>query len=70
MGAFRIDNAAHLGGLAAGFVIGKIFVDREPMNAREKQTAYALGWLAGAALLVSFVLMILHFSDLLPGQQG
>jgi rhomboid protease GluP len=70
MGAFRIDNAAHLGGLAAGFVIGKIFVDREPMNAREKQTAYVLGWLAGAALLVSFVLMILHFSDLLPGQQG
>ena len=70
MGAFRIDNAAHLGGLAAGFVIGKIFVDREPMNAREKQTAYVLGWLAGAAFLVSFVLMILHFSDLLPGQQG
>ena len=70
MGAFRIDNAAHLGGLAAGFVIGKIFVDREPMNAWEKQTAYVLGWLAGAALLASFVLMILHFSDLLPGQQG
>jgi rhomboid protease GluP len=70
MGAFRIDNAAHLGGLAAGFVIGKIFVDREPMNARAKQTAYVLGWLAGAAVLVSFVLMILHFSDLLPGQQG
>ena len=70
MGAFRIDNAAHLGGLAAGFVIGKIFVDREPMNAREKQTAYVLGWLAGAAVLVSLVLMILHFSDLLPGQQG
>jgi rhomboid protease GluP len=70
MGSFRIDNYAHLGGLAAGFVIGKIFVDREPMNAREKQTAYVLGWLAGAAVLVSFVLMILHFSDPLPGQQG
>jgi rhomboid protease GluP len=70
MGAFRIDNAAHLGGFAAGFVIGKIYVDREPMNARERQTASILGWLAGVAVLASFVLMILHFSDLLPGQQG
>ncbi len=70
MGSFGIDNAAHLGGFAAGFVIGKIFVDREPMNARERQTASILGWLAGAAVLASFVFMILHLSDLLPGQQG
>jgi len=68
MGAFRIDNAAHLGGFAAGFVIGKIYVDREPMNARERQTASILGWLAGAVLVASFVFMLLHFSDPLPGQ--
>jgi rhomboid protease GluP len=70
MGSFGIDNSAHLGGFAAGFVIGKIYVDREPMNARERQTASILGWLAGAAVLASFVFMILHFSDLLPGPQG
>ena len=70
MGAFRIDNAAHLGGFAAGFVIGKIYVDREPMNARERQIASILGWLAGAVLLASFVFMILHFSNPLPGQPG
>ena len=63
-------NAAHLGGFAAGFLIGKIYVDREPMNARERQTASILGWVAGAVLLASFVFMILHFSDPLPGQGG
>jgi rhomboid protease GluP len=69
MGVLGIDNAAHLGGFAAGFGIGKIFADREPMNSRERQTAYALGWLAGAVVLASFVMMFLHFPDRLPGQQ-
>ena len=64
-----IDNAAHMGGCAAGFVIGKIFVDRQPMNSREKQVAYALGWLAGIAVIASFALMLWHFPDRLPGQQ-
>jgi hypothetical protein len=39
------------------------------MNSRERQTAYALGWLAGAVVLASFVMMFLHFPDRLPGQQ-
>jgi rhomboid protease GluP len=69
MGVLGIDNAAHLGGFAAGFGIGKIFADREPLNSRERQTAYALGWLAGAVVLASFVMMFLHFPDRLPGQQ-
>jgi rhomboid protease GluP len=30
-----IDNWAHAGGLAAGFGLGKLFADREPMNASE-----------------------------------
>ena len=63
-----IDNWAHGGGLAAGFVLGKIFPDRQPMNVREKQIANALGWLAGLAVIASFALMILHYRDPLPGQ--
>jgi rhomboid protease GluP len=63
-----IDNKAHLAGLASGFVLGKIFADRQPMNVREKQIANALGWLAGIAVIVSFAFMILHYRDPLPGQ--
>jgi rhomboid protease GluP len=69
MRAFGIDNMAHMGGFAAGFLFGKVYADRQPMNARERQIAHALGWLAGVIVLASFVLMILHFPDRLPGQQ-
>jgi rhomboid protease GluP len=62
-----VDNWAHAGGLAAGFGLGKLFADREPMNASEQRTANILGWLAAAAVVASFVLMILHYSDPLPG---
>ena len=63
-----IDNKAHLAGLASGFVLGKIFPDRQPMTVRERQIANALGWLAGIAVIASFALMILHYRDPLPGQ--
>jgi len=64
----RIDNWAHGAGLAAGFVIGKIFADRQPMNVRERQVASALGWLAAIAVIISFAFMIFHYRDPLPGQ--
>ena len=70
LGFLGMDNAAHMGGFASGFVIGKIFADRQPMNPRERQIAYALGWLAGLVVLASFVLMLMHFSDPLPGHQA
>jgi membrane associated rhomboid family serine protease len=63
-----IDNYAHAGGLALGFVLGKVFADRQPVNVKEIRTAYALGWLAGLVVIASFVLMILHFHDSLPGR--
>ena len=63
-----IDNKAHLGGLALGFALGKIFPDRQPLNPRERQLTYLLGWLAGLAVIACFVLMILHYRDPLPGQ--
>jgi len=58
-----IDNAAHFGGLAAGFLLGKLLADREPMNAQELKRAYALAWLAGAVVVASFAMMLFHFRD-------
>jgi membrane associated rhomboid family serine protease len=63
-----LDNTAHFAGLASGFVIGKIFADRQPMNPAENRRALTLGWLAGLAVVVSFVFMILHYRDPLPGR--
>jgi len=62
-GGIGIDNWAHGGGLAAGFLLGELFMDRQPMNNAEKQRAQILGWFAGLAILASFVLMLLHFRD-------
>jgi rhomboid protease GluP len=56
-----IDNAAHFGGLAAGFLLGKVMADREPMNSTERNRAYALGWLAALVVLASFALMLRHY---------
>ena len=64
-----MDNYAHFAGMVAGFGLGKLFVDRQPINANERRTAYALGWLAGIVVLASFVLMILHYRDPLPWQR-
>jgi rhomboid protease GluP len=62
-----MDNYAHGAGLASGFALGKFFADRQPMNAAERRTAYALGWLAGIVIVASLALMILHYRDPLPG---
>jgi len=64
-----MDNYAHGAGLAAGFGLGKILADRPPMNANERRTAYALGWLAGIIVITSFVLMIIHYRDPGPWQR-
>jgi rhomboid protease GluP len=63
-----IDNWAHGGGLAAGFLLGKLFADHKPVTAGDRRTAYALGWLAGVVVIVSFVLMFLHYRDPLPSR--
>jgi rhomboid protease GluP len=56
-----IDNAAHLGGLAAGFLIGRVMNDREPATASERTRAYALGWAAGLVVIASFAAMMLGY---------
>jgi rhomboid protease GluP len=58
-----IDNWAHFGGLAAGFLLGKIFADREPMNPGEVKLAQTLGWVAALLLVASFAFMVLHYRD-------
>jgi rhomboid protease GluP len=63
----RTDNWAHFGGLAAGFLLGRVLADREPMNVRERNIAYSLGWSALAVVLAGFVLMVLHFSKPITG---
>lgn len=68
-GFLAIDNWAHGGGLAVGFLLGKTFADREPMNNSEKQRAQILGWLAGLTVIACFVLMMMHFSDPTPWSQ-
>jgi rhomboid protease GluP len=65
-----IDNYAHGAGLAAGFVLGKIFADRQPANINERRRAFALGWLAGLVIVASFVLMLKHYRDPLPGESS
>jgi hypothetical protein len=44
-----------------------MFADRQPMNATERRTAYALGWLAAVVVIASFAFMVLHYRDPIPG---
>jgi rhomboid protease GluP len=56
-----IDNSAHIGGLAAGFLLGRVMADREPMNSTERQRAYALGWLTALVVVASFAAMLVDY---------
>ena len=61
-----IDNYAHFGGLASGFLLGKVFVDRAPLNPWEIKRANILGWSAALVIVASLIFMIIHFRDPLP----
>lgn len=56
-----IDNAAHLGGLATGYLLGWVLADHPPTTAAERRRAYALAWLAGLGVLLSFGAAIVHW---------
>jgi rhomboid protease GluP len=53
-----IDNWAHAGGLATGFVFGKLLTDRPPATPEDRKLAYALGWGAALIVVASFALMM------------
>lgn len=55
---FNADHAAHAGGLVAGYLLGRIFADREPLNAAERKRAYFLGWLAGLIVVAAFAAVV------------
>ncbi len=61
-----IDNWGHFGGLATGFVLGRLLADRLPEAGPERTRAYALGWLAGGVLVAAFAFMIVNFGNPLP----
>jgi rhomboid protease GluP len=56
-----IDNMAHIGGFASGFVLGKLMADRQPADALERRRAVILGWSTAAALVASFAFMLLNY---------
>jgi len=56
-----IDNYAHFGGLAAGFALGKLFVDRPPQGQSEVRTANILGWGTAIVVIGCFALMMDFF---------
>ena len=63
-----VDNWAHGGGLAAGFVLGRVIC--RPRADESERTAHGLraGVAGGGGRgIASFVLMILHYRDPLPG---
>jgi rhomboid protease GluP len=53
-----IDNYAHFGGLAAGFGLGKIMVDRAPSSPEERNRANALGWATALVVIVSVAMVM------------
>jgi rhomboid protease GluP len=60
------DNFAHLGGLAAGYLLGRIMPDRQPADLAERKRANLLGWVAGAAVFASFAFMVWNYLQNAP----
>lgn len=56
-----IDNYAHFGGLAAGFVLGKLFIDRPPQGQSETRVANILGWGTAIVVIGCFAFMMDYF---------
>jgi rhomboid protease GluP len=55
------DNFAHIGGVASGYLLGRLMPDRTPADLSERKRADFLGWAAGIAIAVSFAFMIVNY---------
>jgi rhomboid protease GluP len=55
------DNAAHFGGLASGFLLGRVVLDRQPHDMVERKRANALGWGTAFVIAVCFGFMFVFF---------
>jgi len=55
------DNYAHFGGVATGYVLGRLMPDRAPADVSERRLADSLGWAAGIAIAISFGFMIVNY---------
>ena len=63
-----VDNYAHLGGLATGYVLGRLMMDRLPLSPEERKRAYLLGWSAALIVALSFAMTV--YANLHPGVNG
>jgi hypothetical protein len=63
LGASFIDNAAHLGGFAAGVALGRVLADHDE-SGREPRGLRAAGWVAlGVVTLAALAAILLVFFD-------
>lgn len=53
----HVDNAAHLGGLASGFILGMLIGDDPPLTESQIQTWHALAWVMAGVLVASIYFM-------------
>ena len=61
MGIFLpFDNAAHLGGVLTGLVLGRVVSDRRPATLGQRFTVGLMGWGSAAVILASVALTLLH----------
>jgi rhomboid protease GluP len=58
-----IDNYAHAGGLAAGFLIGRIAMDRPPADMIERRNANIIAWATGIVVAVCFGFMLYYLIE-------
>jgi membrane associated rhomboid family serine protease len=61
------DNAAHFGGLATGYLLGRVMADRPPSDVTESRRADLLGWLSGITVAVCFGFMVWNYLQNAPG---